>query len=444
MRRRRSRSPTQQTDPIEASGFVRTMSPFDPSVSTRTGGQAAVRRMRIVATGLLVAMAALFVLADRLNAIHPAWGFVRSFAEAAMVGGLADWFAVTALFRHPLGIPIPHTAIVPARKDRVGRTLGAFVQKNFLTREVVANRLRSLHVAERLAQWLSSPENVRQIARHAASSLASAAQLVRDEDVEAFIDRSVEERVRALRAAPLLGRLLSVITADNRHQELLNEAIRLAANAVEDSRALIRTRVEQETPWWLPSAIDDKIYRKIVSAIERTLIEVRDDPQHALRERFDLAISDFIDKLNTSPAVATRVEALKEELLLNETTRRFSSGLWDKAKTALVRYAESPDGLAPGTIERALNSFGEAVLNDPELLGKVDDFVADIAMFLVERYQSEVADLIAHTVSSWNPEMTSRRVELAIGRDLQFIRINGTLVGGLAGMAIYLISKLLP
>jgi len=406
--------------------------------------QAALDRMKRRATALLVLSTFVFFAARLLEPRYPWLGILRATAEAAMVGGLADWFAVTALFRHPLGIPIPHTAIVPARKDRVGRTLGAFVQKNFLTREVVANRLRSLHVAERLAQWLSSPENVRQIARHAASSLASAAQLVRDEDVEAFIDRSVEERVRALRAAPLLGRLLSVITADNRHQELLNEAIRLAANAVEDSRALIRTRVEQETPWWLPSAIDDKIYRKIVSAIERTLIEVRDDPQHALRERFDLAISDFIDKLNTSPAVATRVEALKEELLLNETTRRFSSGLWDKAKTALVRYAESPDGLAPGTIERALNSFGEAVLNDPELLGKVDDFVADIAMFLVERYQSEVADLIAHTVSSWNPEMTSRRVELAIGRDLQFIRINGTLVGGLAGMAIYLISKLLP
>jgi uncharacterized membrane-anchored protein YjiN (DUF445 family) len=406
--------------------------------------QAALDRMKRRATALLVLSTVVFFAARLLEPRFPWLGIVRATAEAAMVGGLADWFAVTALFRHPMGIPIPHTAIVPARKDRVGRTLGAFVQKNFLTREVIASRLRSVNVAERLAQWLSSPENVRQIARHAASSLASAAQLVRDEDVEAFIDRSVEERVRALRAAPLLGRLLSVITADNRHQELLNEAIRLAANAVEDSHALIRTRVEQETPWWLPSAIDDKIYRKIVSAIERTLIEVRDDPQHALRERFDVAIYDFIDKLNTSPAVATRVEALKEELLLNETARRFSSGLWDKAKTALVRYAESPDGLAPGTIERALNSFGEAVLHDPELLGKVDDFVTDIAMFLVERYQSEVADLIAHTVSSWDPEMTSRRVELAIGRDLQFIRINGTLVGGLAGMAIYLISKLLP
>src|SRR5580765_3201975 len=327
--------------------------------------QAALDRMKRRATAMLVVATVIFFITRWFEPRYGWLGIIRATAEAAMVGGLADWFAVTALFRHPMGIPIPHTAIVPARKDRVGRTLGAFVQKNFLTREVIANRLRSIDVSTRLAQWLASPENVRQIARHAASSLASAAELVHDEDVEAFIDRGVAERVHAMKAAPLLSRLLSVITADNRHQELLNEAIRLAANAVEDSRALIRLRVEEETPWWVPSAIDDKIYRKIVSAIERTLIEVRDDPEHPLRERFDGAIQDFIEKLNHSPAVAARIEALKEELLLSETARRFSSGLWGRAKNALVRYAEAPDGFAPGTIERAINAFGEAVLVDP-------------------------------------------------------------------------------
>jgi uncharacterized membrane-anchored protein YjiN (DUF445 family) len=407
--------------------------------------QAQLDEMKQRATALLIGATVIFFVARFFESRFPWIGIIRATAEAAMVGGLADWFAVTALFRHPMGIPIPHTAIVPARKDRVGRTLGAFVQKNFLTREVIANRLRSLDVGSRLAQWLANQDNVRHIAKHAASSLASAAQLVRDEDVEAFIDRGVEERVRAVKAAPLLGRLLSIITADNRHQELLNEAIRLAAGAVEDSRALIRLRVEEETPWWVPSAIDDKIYRKIVSAIERTLIEVRDDPEHPLRERFDGALQDFIEKLNHSPAVAARIESLKEELLLSDAARRFSSGLWGRAKNALVRYAEAPaDGIAPGAIERAINTFGEAVLNDPELLSKVDEFVVDVAMFLVDRYQSEVADLIAHTVASWDPDVTSRRVELAIGRDLQFIRINGTLVGGLAGMAIYLISKMMP
>jgi uncharacterized membrane-anchored protein YjiN (DUF445 family) len=406
--------------------------------------QAQLDRMKRRATALLIIATIIFVIARLLESRFSWIGVITATAEAAMVGGLADWFAVTALFRHPMGIPIPHTAIVPARKDRVGRTLGAFVQKNFLTREVIANRLRSLDVGTKLAQWLASPDNVRQIARHAASSLASATELVRDEEVESFIDRSVEERVRAVKAAPLLGRVLSVITADNRHQELLNEAIRLAASAVEDSRALIRLRVEEETPWWVPSALDEKIYRKIVSAIERTLIEVRDDPVHPLRERFDGAIMEFIEKLNHSPAVAARIEALKEEVLLSDTARRFSSGLWGRAKTALVRYAQSPDGVAPGAIERAINAFGEAVLSDADLLHKVDEFVVDVAMFLVDRYQSEVADLIAHTVASWDPDVTSRRVELAIGRDLQFIRINGTIVGGLAGMLIYLISRAMP
>src|SRR5256885_6846670 len=210
--------------------------------------QAQLDEMKRRATALLIGATIIFIVARAFESRLPWIGIIRATAEAAMVGGLADWFAVTALFRHPMGIPIPHTAIVPARKDRVGRTLGAFVQKNFLTREVIANRLRSLDVATRLAQWLASPDNVRQIARHTASSLASAAELVRDEDVESFIDRGVEERVRAVKAAPLLGRLLSIITADNRHQELLNEAIRLAAGAVEDSRALIRLRAEEETP----------------------------------------------------------------------------------------------------------------------------------------------------------------------------------------------------
>ncbi|HKO17006.1 MAG TPA: DUF445 domain-containing protein [Gemmatimonadaceae bacterium] len=400
--------------------------------------------MKRRATMLLVAATVIFIVTRILEPRYGWIGIVRATAEAAMVGGLADWFAVTALFRHPLGIPIPHTAIVPTRKDRVGRTLGNFVQKNFLTREVIAGRLRSVQVGLRLAEWVSRPENAHTIAHHAAAALASASQLVSDEDVEAFIDRSVEQRVRSMRAAPLLGRLLSVVTAGNRHQTLLDEALRLTSSAVDDSRTLIRTRVEEETPWWVPSAIDEKIYRKIVGAVQRTLIDVRDDPAHPLRSRFDAALRRFIDELNHSPDVAARVEALKEEILLSDATRRFSTSLWGQAKAALQRYAENPDGMAPGTIERALTSFGEAVLADPALLQRLDAFVEDIAMFIVERYQSEVADLISHTVSSWDPEVTTQRVELAIGRDLQFIRINGTIVGGLAGMVIYLLSRLIP
>jgi len=406
--------------------------------------QARLDQMKKRATGLLAFATVLFGVTRFFESRYPWLGVIRATAEASMVGGLADWFAVTALFRHPMGIPIPHTAIVPTRKDRVGRTLGAFVQKNFLTRDVIEGKLRTLNAGERLARWITEPENARMIARHAATSLAAGAQMLREEDVQAMIDRGVENRIRETRVAPLVGKVLSVVTEGNRHQELLNEAIKLLSRAVEDNGDLIRQRIEQESPWWVPTAVDDKIYRKIISGIGNTLVEIRDDPYHPLRARFDQALRDFVDRLQSSPETIARAEEIKQELLDAAAVRRFSSSLWHDARAALMRYAENKEGTSWGTIERALNVFGETVLKDPALMGKVDDFVVEAAVFLVGRYQDDVADLIAQTVRGWDPEVTSKRVELAIGRDLQFIRINGTLVGGLAGMLIYLISRLVP
>ena len=399
--------------------------------------------MKRRATGLLVAATIVFVVTHLLEPRYAWLGFLRAMAEAAMVGGLADWFAVTALFRHPMGIPIPHTAIVPQRKDRVGRTLGAFVQRNFLTREVIEGRLRSLRVAERLASWIADPANARTIARQTAIALSAGAQVLKDEDVQALIDHNLQQRIRRMQIAPITGRLLSVITENNRHQELLNEAIVLVARTVEDNHDLIRDRVERESPWWVPTAVDRKIYEKIVTSIERTLVEIRDDPEHPLRLRFDAALREFIERLQTSPETAARAEALKLELLDADAVRRFSGSLWMDAKAALLRVAENPDATARegGSIERALTAFGQAVLADPKLVAKVDDFITDIAVFLVARYQDDVADLIAHTVQNWDPEVTTQRIELAIGADLQYIRINGTLVGALAGLLIYTLSK---
>ena len=405
--------------------------------------QARLDQMKRRATWLLVVAAVVYVVSRIFEARYSWVGFIRATAEASMVGGLADWFAVTALFRHPLGIPIPHTAIVPSRKDRVGRTLGAFVQRNFLTREVIGGRLRGLHIADRLARWVAEPENARTIARHAGTSLATAAGVLRDEDVQALIDRSVANRIRSTRVAPLAGKLLSVVTAGGRHQELLDEAIKLLARAVEENSDLIRARVEQESPWWVPTAVDDRIYRKIVTAIERTLIDIRDDADHPLRARFDLALHDFVERLQYSPETAVRAEALKQELLDTEAVRQFSASLWSDAKAALLRYAENPGHASSGTVERALTTFADTVLGDPALLQKVDDLIVEVAVFLVGRYQEDVADLIAHTVQSWDPIATSQRIELAIGRDLQFIRINGTIVGGLAGLVIYSLSRLI-
>ena len=403
--------------------------------------QAALDTMKRRATLLLVAATIVFIIARVLESRFTWLAVVRATAEASMVGGLADWFAVTALFRHPLGIPIPHTAIVPARKDRVGRTLGAFVQRNFLTREVIEHRLRAAQVGKRLAEWLTEPANARTIARSAASAMSSGAQMLRDEDVQDVIDRSLAKRVRSMHLAPLLGKVLAVMTEDNRHQEVLDEVIQLASRTVNENSDLIRERIEQETPWWIPSAVDEKIFKRVLSAIQRLLAELSADRFHPLRERFDVSLQQFVERLNTSPEFAARVDAWKEEFLDNEAARRFSASIWQEGKEALARYVANPDSKAPGVIEEALTKFGQKAVDDPELLAKIDEFAVDIAVFLVARYQDDVAELIASTVSSWDPELTSRRVELAIGRDLQFIRINGTLVGGLAGLLIYLISN---
>jgi uncharacterized membrane-anchored protein YjiN (DUF445 family) len=406
-------------------------------------------RMKRVAAGLLVLSSVVFVVARIFERRFPWLGFVRAAAEAAMIGGLADWFAVTALFRHPLGIPIPHTAIIPARKDRVGRNLGGFVQKNFLARDVIAGRLRSLRIAERLARWLSDPANARSIARQAASALAGAVPLLKDEEVQQVIDRAVAERVRKTEVAPLLGRLLSLVTANDRHQELLDEAIRLAARAVADNHDLIRDRIAAESPWWVPTRVDDKIHEKIVGSIERTLADIRDDEGHPLRERFDAALAEFIDKLQHDPSVIERAEQIKADTLDADAVRRFSVSLWSDAKASLLRHAERVTAAAsephddrpPSAVERGLTTIGETLLNDPALLTRVDDAIVNAALNVIEKHQDEVGTLIANTVSAWDPQVTSQRIEIAIGRDLQFIRINGTLVGGLVGLALYTATR---
>jgi uncharacterized membrane-anchored protein YjiN (DUF445 family) len=398
-------------------------------------------RMKRRASGLLLLATAIWIVSSIFVARYPWLAYVRATAEASMIGGVADWFAVTALFRHPMGIPIPHTAIVAARKDQIGRSLGNFVSRHFLSRDVLAAKLASLHVSEHLAKWLAVPENSRTLAHHTATALASGARMLADEDVQQLIDRVLVERIRSTQVAPLLGQMLTLITAGDRHQELLDEAIALLARAVDENQELIRERIEAESPWWVPGMVDDRIHRKIVTGLDNTLADVRDDPNHPLRRRFDDALANFVRKLKESPEVRAKAERMKLEILDAEAVRNFSASIWEDAKAALFKYADAPNAFAPSAIERGLVSLGEAVSRDEELLARVDALIADVAGHLVDRYQGEVAELIAQTVTSWDPEVTSDRVELAIGKDLQFIRINGTIVGGLAGLAIYTLSR---
>ncbi|MGQ0815291.1 MAG: DUF445 domain-containing protein [Gemmatimonadota bacterium] len=398
--------------------------------------------MKRVAGGMLLVAALVFIVARMLEHTYPWLVFVRVTAEAAMIGGLADWFAVTALFRYPLGIPIPHTAIVPNRKDRVGRAIGQFVQKNFLNPDNIARRLRAARVTEYLADWISQPENARTLSRHISGALAAGARTLKDDDVEDLIHNTVVNKIEATPVAPLLGKLLGVLTTDNRHQELFDEAIKLMARGVADNRQLIRDRIQEESPWWLPDPVEEKIYEKVVSAIDRTLRQIRDDPAHPLRERFDEALTKFIDDLHNSPAAIAKAETLKHELLDADAVRRFSGSLWEDARAALIRHAEHPEHVTPDAIERALARMGETILSDQELMEKIDNWIIQVAALVVDRFRDEVAELIEDTVRGWDADATSNRIELAVGRDLQFIRINGTVVGGLAGLVIYCVSLL--
>jgi len=403
-----------------------------------------LRAMKRNATGMLIAAAVVFVIARLLEARWPWVGYIRATAEASMVGGLADWFAVTALFKHPMGIPIPHTAIIPERKDRIGKALGGFVQNNFLSREVVAIRLANLHPGERIASWLVVPENAHRVAQHAAAGLAGAAHVLRDEDVQAMIEKGLVSRLRKVQVAPMLGNMLTVLTADGRHQDLLDAALRGLARTIDTNEEMIRDRVGEETPRWFPEFVDEKIHEKIVGAMQRTLDQVAHDPDHPLRARFDEAVEKFIEDLKHSPAAIARAEAVKEDILTHKAVGTFAGSIWSEAKETLLKRAAAADaeGKSGGAVERGLQAVGKTILNDPAVLAKVDEWILDAVLYAVEEYRGEVAGLIEHTVNNWDPKATSEKIELQVGRDLQFIRINGTLVGGLVGLLLYALSKL--
>jgi uncharacterized membrane-anchored protein YjiN (DUF445 family) len=394
-------------------------------------------RMKRRATGLLVVMGAIFVVARMFEAQHPWLGYLRATAEASMVGGIADWFAITALFRHPLNIPIPHTAIIPSRKDRIGRSLGNFVQNNFLSPEMLEAKLRAAEISRRAAEWLSQPENANKAAENVGSILRSAGNVVRDEDVHALLDRTVVEPLRQVPIAPVLAKGLALLTVGDRHQQLLDRVIQGLLRLVAENEALIREKIGEESPWWVPKLVDDRIHQKVLGGIERTLYEVGDDPDHQLRRQFDDLLAEWIDQLQSSPEVIARAEAIKQQMLDPETSGRLAASLWQELKEILGRQQSESANEAPGAVARGLAALGAAALHDEGLLEKIDGWVIGAVLRVVEQHRHEVGQLIAQTVSSWDPEETSRRIELLVGRDLQFIRINGTLVGGLVGLLIY-------
>lgn len=400
--------------------------------------------MKRVATGMLVVVAGLFAVSKTYETRYPWLAWIRAFSEAAMVGGIADWFAVTALFRHPMGIPIPHTAIVASRKDRIGKALGNFVQRNFLTREVVASKLLNMKLGDRAARWLAEPEHSHRLAQHVARGFSGAINVLRDDDVQTLIDRGVVSRLRTVQAAPLVARLFEMFTDDGRHHSLLNEALRVVAKFVDENDEMIRARVKQESPWWVPGVVENRLQDKVISSLEKTLNDIAVDPAHPLRQRYEEAVVKFVDSLRTNPDIIAKAEQIKLDLLAHPAVGEFSRSVWSDVKTRVTNYAERMASSAeqePDQIEKWLGNLGRAVISDPELSAKVDGWVVELVTYAVEQARDEVAGLIASTVAAWDADATSRKIELQIGRDLQFIRINGTIVGGLVGVLLHAVAS---
>jgi uncharacterized membrane-anchored protein YjiN (DUF445 family) len=402
--------------------------------------QADLNRMKGIATALLALAAVVFVVALRLEREYPWAAFVRAAAEGAMVGALADWFAVTALFRRPLGLPIPHTAIIPSRKDAIGANIGRFVQDNFLTEEVIIGRLRAAHVAPRLGAWLARPESATRVARILAGGVSGVLRIVNDADVQQLLERTLAARVMNTPAAPLLGRVLGALLVGERRREALLALMQGAAQLLNDNQDAIRKQIIEAAPWWMPRGVDRTIYIRLVETVTNTLTELGRDPNHPLNTQFDALVERFIVRLQNDERLIARGEEYKAELLEHPLVRDMTASLWQDAKAALVEQSMRDDSALRETIARAVRRLGELLQRDEALAAKVNEWLEAAVLYAAREYGDEGSELIAHTVSRWDAETTSRRIELQVGRDLQFIRINGTVVGGLAGLAIYSVS----
>jgi uncharacterized membrane-anchored protein YjiN (DUF445 family) len=403
----------------------------------------ALRRMKAVAAGLLLFAAVVYVLCRAFSDSTGVWGYVQAAAEASMVGGLADWFAVTAMFRHPLRLPIPHTAVIPAKKDQIGEGLAGFVQQYFLTTEIVTERVAAAQVPRRLGEWLAEPVHARRLADELSSAVGGLAAVLRDDELRDSVAAFADKRLRTVDIAPLLARLLDAVCDSGQHQAALSTFLRGAMKFLDNNRALFRDRLGVESPEWVPEWVDDRVFNKGFSLLQSFLADVVMDDDHALRRGYEAQLRELAGRLRSDPEQIAKVEAARDQLLEHPRIREYLAQLWDSVKTLLLREADDPDSDLRRSAESLVIRVGEVLRDDAGTAGKVDEALQRFTGHVITHYSDDLTDIITTTVQRWDTEETSRRLELQVGRDLQFIRINGTVVGALAGLAIYALTQLL-
>jgi uncharacterized membrane-anchored protein YjiN (DUF445 family) len=410
------------------------------STALRARRLAAARRR---ATALLVGATALFVAVTAAGAHGTLLGYVQAAAEASMVGGVADWFAVTALFRRPLGLPIPHTALIVERKDQFAATLGQFVQENFLNADVLAERLRSAGLVPRLAGWLADEANAARFAGHAADLGVNVAEALRDEDVQRVLTAELTRAVDAVEVAPLAGRALRVIIAGGHHAELFNAIVSAADRYLADHYVELRERFQGESPRWLPDAAYRLVFDRLYNRLRQRLVTMAADPDDEARGQFEEWIGALPSRLETSPELRERGERLKRDILGSAELRDWSSSLWRRAKDALRTQAADPESELRRQLTAALVAAGQRLGSDRRLQEGLERVVESGARALADQFHDELADLVTGTIERWDAAETSSQLELLLGPDLQYIRINGTVVGAGVGLALHAIAMAL-
>jgi uncharacterized membrane-anchored protein YjiN (DUF445 family) len=410
--------------------------------------QSPVSRMKWVAGLLLLLAALLYVIATALEPRHAAWGYLASFAEAAMVGAIADWFAVTALFRHPLGLPIPHTAIIPRSKARIGRNLSDFITTHFLATPLVLTKLEALDLGGRLANWLRHPANAEAVGRQLTGMARFGVDSLHDERVRGFIQRKLLNRVRKVDLAPVCGQVLEMLTRQGKHQAMLDEAL-IKLDALlqdEDTRALVAEAITAEVRTLrylgLGKAVGGWSANKFVDGVSAVIAEVASDPNHPLRERFDDHVAEYVERLKHDPAYRLEIERLVAQLLEHPATTEYIQTLWQELTEWLQADLDSPDSRIGQRIVKLTRGLGDSLAADTSMRNWINEQLMIAAPAMLERYRGQIGKYIAQRVESWESRELVEQMEQSVGKDLQYIRINGTLVGGLVGLVLHALTQL--
>ena len=406
--------------------------------------QPGAQGMKVVATGLLIVMAAVFAVARTFEHQYPALAYVKSFAEAAMVGGLADWFAVTALFRHPLGLPIPHTAIIPRNKDRIGEALANKIGENFLVPRVVARRMQRLDVAGAAGRFLQTPAGEGTRIRAGASRLiADIFESLDDERLGGIVKGAISSRLRKTEISPLLGHALASAINEDRHVPMLEAAIRWTARALDANEPLIRQMVRKKANWILKLAgLEAKLADAIIDGLRKLTVEMSTDPAHPVRIKIEEALAQLANDLQTRPETRERVESIKEQLLDNKSVSVWLDTIWQKGREAIIRAARNPDAVLAGKLGEVMKSMGGTLEKDRRIRAAINQFARRAAVGMAASYGGSIVTLVSETIRGWDARTVTARLESAVGRDLQYIRINGTIVGGLVGLILHVLDTL--